>query len=514
MTVHLAVFRKVRRQRMGRRQSGLRVGLRFSDGRRVTSLDATVTRRVEISGVQGPAAAWPQTEQATGLIPLDPGLHHSSRSLFKTDVDLYLAELPPAGPAQLVLEWPDEGIVETRTTVDMNALHSAATQVHEVWPGIEQPDPSRQPERFGFIETGGPPDLLAPPLSRDQREELRRQEKARERYVPRADWEGMVYGDWNDDRLVRARLAGGASPNSRAGWRAANPLHAAAEQGTAQTVRTLLAHRADVDALDDEAHTALWYAACGSDEGIVRALIDAGADVWTPQAGPWSPGRLLLTTPMARLLADVPGAVELPAEEARAFREADRLIAAFGEEEIWTEGLGITFVSNLSEDEVIRRLGGDPGQCPKVGPDQSPFDPEDYEASLDYVGVSGLAGAPGGCVIVQDGYMPSDEAVLRAISPGSTAYGIYFNPKGGTFGTLARDGEIVEHEEIGLWADATGPAAPWHFRFWQHDHPFPHGANCLAYACAAAGMRIDDGRAAVDREAPQRWVLLPAALRD
>ncbi|CAM5385708.1 hypothetical protein SHIRM173S_09737 [Streptomyces hirsutus] len=39
------------------------------------------------------------TEQAVGLIPLDPGLHHSHRSLFKTDVDLYLAELPPLGEA-------------------------------------------------------------------------------------------------------------------------------------------------------------------------------------------------------------------------------------------------------------------------------------------------------------------------------------------------------------------------------------------------------------------------------
>ena len=114
VTLHLAVFRKARRQSADpRRQSGLRVGLLFSDGRRVTSLDGTVNRKVRVTGPGGEVTE-AQTLQAVGLIPLDPGLHLSRRSAFTTEVDLYLAELPPAGEAQLMVEWPDEDIAETR----------------------------------------------------------------------------------------------------------------------------------------------------------------------------------------------------------------------------------------------------------------------------------------------------------------------------------------------------------------------------------------------------------------
>ncbi|CAM5380466.1 hypothetical protein SHIRM173S_09241 [Streptomyces hirsutus] len=101
------------------------MGLRFSDGRRVTSLDGKVSRKIPFTGPQGQASV-ATTEQAVGLIPLDPGLHHSHRSLFKTDVDLYLAELPPLGEAELVVEWPDESVPETRTAVDVAALRTAS----------------------------------------------------------------------------------------------------------------------------------------------------------------------------------------------------------------------------------------------------------------------------------------------------------------------------------------------------------------------------------------------------
>jgi hypothetical protein len=249
------------------------------------------------------------------------------------------------------------------------------------------------------------------------------------------------------------------------------------------------------------------------DEATVRALIDAGADVWTPQAEPWSPGRLLLTTPLAPLVQHLPGAVELPPEEVAAQRAADALIAAFGTQKIWTEGLGICFVQGLDEDELIRRLGADPAQCPRTDPDHAPFEPGDYDESLRHVGITGVDGTPGGCVITQNGYMPSDDAVLRAISAGTTAYGVYFNPKGGRFGTLSRDGEIVAYDEIGLGPHASDPAAYWTFRFWQRKHTFPYGADILAYSCAAAGLRIGDGRDAIDPRAPRRWVPLPTRLQ-
>lgn len=512
-TLHLSVFRKVRwSSAEGGRQSGLRVGLLFSDGRRVTSLDARVQQPLKWTRPDGQETTV-FADQAVGLIPLDPGMHQPRRSLFKTDVDVYLAELPPADGAHLVVEWPDEGIGETRTWIDTAALHGASARVLEVWPDLEPPDPAEQPGSFSTFEMSGPPSFLAQPLTARQRTMLSRQKEEQARYVPRAHWDRMAYGDWRDAAVIQARLQGGAPPNARIGWQGSTPLHQAAEHGAAESVAALLSHGAEADSPDDDGHTPLWYAACSVDEDCVRALVGAGADVWAPQTGSWSPGRLLLTTPLARLVAELPGAAPLSAEEAVAFREADALIAAVGERELWTEGLGLCFVQGLSEEEVILRLGADPAQCPTADLEHAPFDLTDYDASLRHVGVLVVPGAPGGCVITQEGYLPSDDTVLQAISAGTAAYGLYFNPKGGTFGTLARNGEVVAHEEIGLWPDESVPPAYWHFRFWQQQHMFPYGANTLAYAGGAAGLRISDAQAVMDRRAPRRWVELPARLR-
>ncbi|WP_419996452.1 ankyrin repeat domain-containing protein [Streptomyces boninensis] len=517
VTLHLAVFFRTRWRSLGPsiggRQSGLRVGLLLADGRRVTSLDGTIQRMV-----RGPGRRpdFTQTSQAIGLIPLDTGLGAARRSRFRTDVDLYLAELPPAGEAQLVVEWPDEGIAETRVPVDVAALRAAAGRVVEVWPGLEPPEPEAAgPGPAGrsrvvtYVEASGPPGFLAPPLTEQQLEARRREEEARLRYVPRADWEGMVYEDWADVRLIRARLEGGAPVDEPGGRQGTTPLLHAAKQGSGEAVAELLSRqpRPRVDAEDEDGHTPLWYAACRVDAGCVRALIEAGADVWTPQVGPWSPGRLLLTTPLASMVAELPGAVELPAAEVAAFRAADALIAAFGRAELFTEGLGIAFVRGVTEAEVLRRLGADPARCRVVDSDDLPFDREDFEESLRHVAVTRVRGRPGGCVITQSGYLPGDGDVLRPVSVGTVAYGVYFNPKGGTPGTLARDGEVVMREEIGLWPREADPAAHWHFRFWQRCREFPYDAGELAYACAAAGMRIEDGAVAVDRRG-QRWVRL------
>ncbi|NEB03872.1 ankyrin repeat domain-containing protein [Streptomyces sp. SID13726] len=509
VTLHLAVYRSTRRQGGDvPRQSGLRVGLLFADGRRVTSLDGTVMRGIPYSGPEG-RTQMAATQQAIGLIPLDPGLHHSHRSLFKTDVDLYLPELPPPGEAQLVVEWPDQDLPETHTPVDVAALRSASLRSLEVWPDLEPPHEDEElAGSFTRVEMSGPPAFLAPPLNRRERQARQREEKARQRYVPRDDWQQMVFRDWGDAALVRARLEGGAPPDAAVGWHGRTPLHLTAEQGSAEGVTALLPHVADVDVPDGDGHTALWHAVHSMDESTVRALVDAGADVWTPQSEPWSPGRLLLTTPLAPLVQDLPGAVELTAEEVAAQQAADALIAAFGEEPLWTDGLGICFVRGLDEDESIRRLGADPARVPRT--DEPPFDPLDYEESLRHVGVRSVGD---GCVITQDGYLPSDSPVLRAISAGTTAYGVYFNPKGGTFGTLARDGEVVASDEIGLSPHDSDPAAYWTFRFWQSAHTFPYGADVLAYCCAAAGMTLTEGRDAADLHAPRRWVELPEGLQ-
>ncbi|MEU6995987.1 ankyrin repeat domain-containing protein [Streptomyces sp. NPDC046465] len=509
VTLHLSVHRPVFRQDERRgRQSGLRVGLLLADGRRVTSLDTSGER------VLGPAqmyAAMSSQGARSGLIPLDPAGSDARGALFKTAVDLYLPELPPPGGARLVVEWPDEDVPETSTPVDADALRAAAGRAVEVWPDLPARDTDTGPELIMVGQWGGPPGFLARPASAYEQRMRQEQEEERVRYVPRADWEGMRYEDWGDAALLRARLDGGAPADAVVGS-GATPLHLAAERGDAAAVTVLLPHVAQVDLADEEGHTALWHAVCRGDEESVRALVAAGADVWTPQSGPWSPGRLLLTTPLAPIVAESPGAVPLPADELAAFRAADALVEAF-DEEAWTEGLGIAFVLDLDEDEVVRRLGADPARCPEVPLEHTPFDEEDYEASLHHVAVTSLPGSPGGCVVTQDGYMPSDDGVLRAISPGTTAYGVYFNPKGGTHGTLARDGRCVEHEEIGPDPGDADPSAYWHFRFYQNGPGTPYTARDLAYACAAAGLRVTDGRAATDGSRPRRWVELPPELR-
>lgn len=508
VTLHLAVHRPVHRSDGGgHRQSGLRVGLLLADGRRVTSLDATTEQTVPVVG-PSELRAYASRSVPTGLIPLDPG--GLGDSLFRTCVDLYLPELPPPGETRLVVEWPDEHIPETGTPVDAAALRAAAAHAVEVWPGLPTPS-AKGPESFTVVRMGGPPDFLARPMSAHERRELREREEAEQRYVPRGDWDRMGYEDWDDAALIRARLEGGA-PADAVVWSGATPLHLAAERGGAESVAALLPHVERIDAPDDEGHTALWHAACTADEDSVRALIRAGADVWTPQTGPWSPGRLLLTTPLAPLVASLPGAVALPPDELAAFRAADALIEAFDDPQLYTEGLGIAFVRDLDAAEVVRRLGADPARCPEVPLERAPFDEDDYDTSLRFVGVTDLPGNPGGCVLTQEGYLPSDDGVLRAISAGTTAYGLYFNPKGGTYGTLARDGRLVEHEEIGLPPDETEPAAHWHFRFWRSGRGVPYAAHDLAYACGAAGLRVADARPAVDDTLPRRWVELPPDL--
>lgn len=369
---------------------------------------------------------------------------------------------------------------------------------------------------FATVVSGGPSGIVAPPLSRHQLEQMRREEEARERSAPRGDWTGLRHQDWADPALVRARLEGGAPVDTEREGAEGSPLHLAAEHGAAEVVALLLERGARADARDREGHTPLWNAVRSLDEYAIHALIEAGADVWTPQSGPWSPGSLLLTTPLAPLVAELPGAVELSAGEVAAQEAADALIGAFGEQGLATEGLGVAFVRGVTEDEVIRRLGADPARCPRVDledEEDAPFDGTDLDAASRYVGVVAVAGDPVGCVVTQEGHMPSGEAVLRAISPGTEAYGVYFNPKGATFGSFARDGEVVAADEIGLSPHASDPTAYWTYRLWRDpwgtNRTFPHGADILAYACGAAGMVMGDGREAVYARGPRRWVALP-----
>jgi len=80
---------------------------------------------------------------------------------------------------------------------------------------------------------------------------------------------------------VRRLLTEGADVNAREvkGW---TPLHGAANQGNLEIVDILIAAGADVNALDDRGEGPLFIAAAvggrGNGPGVVRALLDAGAD--------------------------------------------------------------------------------------------------------------------------------------------------------------------------------------------------------------------------------------------
>ena len=50
--------------------------------------------------------------------------------------DFYLWPLPPRGRLTLVLDWPLEGIIETRTEFDAGEIRSAAARAVVVWPDL------------------------------------------------------------------------------------------------------------------------------------------------------------------------------------------------------------------------------------------------------------------------------------------------------------------------------------------------------------------------------------------
>ncbi|MFK0197265.1 ankyrin repeat domain-containing protein [Streptomyces lavendulae] len=450
---------------------GLRFGLLLADGRRVTTLDG---------------AAWPAPPPTgAGPRPVLTALGGSGGT-FHQRVNLHLSQLPPDGELLLVTEWPAEGVPETRTVFDATRLRAAAAAVVEVWPagGVRPPEPRPAPP---------PPGPGA----------------------PRADWWGMGYDDWGDPELIRSRLAAGADPRDPE----ERPLHRLAGRGAAESLAELLRLVGDVDALDEQGRTPLWEAVTHGRADNAALLLAAGADAWTPRVAGRSPGSLALLTELAPLFADLPGAVRPDPERVAAQRAADEQARVF--RGVHTEGLAVAFVAGVDEEEAIRRLGADPDRVPVLNLDAKPgpygtgpdgSDPYGPRAGW-FLGVSGV---PGGCVLTQPaGHLASSPAVLAAVSPGGRAYGVYFNPKGGTFGHLSVDGGAAHHEEIGLHAGEDSPEGFWLHRFWQWG-PYGdmYGTGSLAYACDRAGLRVTDPGPLLGP--PRRWVELPtdSPLRD
>lgn len=97
----------------------LRLAFRYPDGATATTLD-------EPGG-----AAGPEEEPEGPLL-----LHRSSRgSGASWDYELWLWPLPEAGgePLEVLVEWPAEGIEESRAELDVEPLRAAAQRGVQLW---------------------------------------------------------------------------------------------------------------------------------------------------------------------------------------------------------------------------------------------------------------------------------------------------------------------------------------------------------------------------------------------
>ncbi|WP_406841462.1 ankyrin repeat domain-containing protein [Streptomyces sp. AHU1] len=303
--------------------------------------------------------------------------------------------------------------------------------------------------------------------------------------------------DWTDADDIRRRLDDGADPES---WSGGRPLHRAAVFGSPQAVAELARRVADVDALEDGV-TALWEAVMSRKPDNARALAAAGADPWRPLLGGWSPGRLSLAGPTPELFP-VPEGVFLTDAERAAAQEAHRLTTALGD--FYYDGTGLACVAGIDAAEAVRRLQAAPvvdGERLEVLNEllEDLYAAYDMDESSQIVGVTSV---PGGCVVTQPwGYAPQMPGVLARLSADTLCYGLYANPKSGNQGGIARHGRIEGwdlHPGGGPDENDTSKEVLASYLY-QH--------NAVAYACAFAGLRLDDRRAVVGP--PDVWVELP-----
>ncbi|MDX3383976.1 DUF6461 domain-containing protein [Streptomyces niveiscabiei] len=306
------------------------------------------------------------------------------------------------------------------------------------------------------------------------------------------NWVGMGW-DWTDHGDISARLDAGADPEA---WSGGLPLHRAAVSGSPEVVAELAGRVADVDALW-EGRTALWEAVESRRVEHARALVAAGADPWLPQLGGWSPGRLALAGPTPDLFERPGGQPGLTDAERSVAEEAARLLAALGE--FYHDGMGVACVAGIDADEAVRRLEGgevDPEDLKELL--EAPYD-VDMDESLLTVGVTTV---PGGCVVAQPwGYGPQTPGVMKRLTAGTRAYGVYANPKSGNQGCVVRDGVVEEWDlhpgggtDVGQSADEVLMG-------------YLYALEPMAYACAWAGLRPVDAKAFTGQ--PDRWVRLP-----
>ncbi|MET7336265.1 DUF6461 domain-containing protein [Nonomuraea sp. NPDC005650] len=308
-----------------------------------------------------------------------------------------------------------------------------------------------------------------------------------------AGWSDFGWDSWTDLTLVRARLDAGADPNHGV-YSFEPPLHAAADRGSPEVVAELAGRVDGVDA-ECEGRTALWEAVFNDRPENARALVAAGADPWRPMMGGWSPGRLSLAGPWPGLFFPFPpGHAGLTEAETAAVAEAERLAGALGG--IGYDGYSLACVRGISAAEAARRLAAEAVDEEEL--EEIMEDPSDDEAMQ----IIGFTDVPGGCVVSQEwGYMSSTPGVMKALSAGTIAYGMYANPKSGNQGCVYRDGEVLDWDTHPGGGDVSSTDSAEEILL-----KYLYVGNAEAYCFAGAGLRPTDARAITE---PDTHLRLP-----
>lgn len=104
---------------------GLRWGVQFADGQKVTSLDESPWAAGVPDGVD--PAEWVVDH------PVMDSIARPSVFMDTWSRDIWLWPLPPPGGLRLACSWPDRGIAETVTEVDAAVLRQAAERSRPLW---------------------------------------------------------------------------------------------------------------------------------------------------------------------------------------------------------------------------------------------------------------------------------------------------------------------------------------------------------------------------------------------
>jgi len=314
-----------------------------------------------------------------------------------------------------------------------------------------------------------------------------RGERTGEADVVTAGW--PEWASWTNLDAVATLLASGAAPNARLHATRNTPLHEALWEPipVPEIIETLIAYGADVEAVNDLGETPLWCAVRRGCARSARALLDVGADPWRPSVGGRSAGDVALSGPLADMFARLPGAPRVDERDRRWQAEADALIASYVDlprtAPSVAKNICVAFVRGADEDEVIRRVGARPADCPLGTLDDcmAAFYELDRgrEAAVLWVGTPS-----GGGVVVLDqmGVLPVDDEFCRRVSAdGAIVASMFARPADGDQRVhYWRDGGLVARSSPYLDPGEDDPPEAWLCRFGDHAHPSRDVARELA----------------------------------